>query len=75
MLLTQRIAQAKAEKEANAPKPIQRIITVRLTKELHEKLKEIAWDEYISLNSLCVAALEQAAEELRPVEEGKEVVA
>lgn len=38
-------------------------IMVRLPEELHAKLKDIAHKQHVSLNSLCLAALESASRE------------
>lgn len=56
------------------PKPAKRkkqrsVVTVRLAGRLHARLKELAGKRKCSLNELCVAALEQADEELSELEE------
>jgi predicted HicB family RNase H-like nuclease len=41
-----------------------RLITVRLSRELHTRLRDAAWREDVSLNSLCVAGLVEALRQL-----------
>jgi len=36
-----------------------RVITVRLPAELHQKLKDLAHERKISMNELCVRALDE----------------
>ncbi len=38
-----------------------RVITVRLSGELHDQLKHAAWQRKVSLNKLCVDGLQQLA--------------
>lgn len=52
-----RLNQQKAEAEPT------RVITVRMKKTLHERLKELAHELKTSLNCFCVAALEAATED------------
>ncbi len=45
-------------------KPVNKVLTVRLPEELHKELKELAAAHRISLNGLCLVALEEARSEL-----------
>lgn len=47
----------RAKKGAESGPPC-RVITVRLSSELHEALKRLAQRERVSLNMICVASLE-----------------
>lgn len=50
-------AQLRARHEPTAAPP--RVITVRLSAELHEALKNLAHRERVSLNMLCIAAFQE----------------
>lgn len=52
--------QPNSPADAGDAKPHQ-VITVRVPPSLHEHLKEIAWQNRVSMNRFCVDALEAAA--------------
>jgi predicted HicB family RNase H-like nuclease len=51
----------------------QRIITVRIPEELHDKIKEKAWKNRTSMNRVCVSLLEQWAREDEDEDSTREV--
>ncbi len=56
---TARIAELKAKRPKQS-----RVITVRLPREQHERLRQLAVSNKCSLNQLCVAAMQEAEAEL-----------
>lgn len=48
------------KRERFPKKPAHMVVTIRLSPELHRRLKERAHAERISLNTLCIAALQEA---------------
>jgi len=62
--------------ETPEPAPAGRTsVPIRMPRELHKQLKELAWAHKLSLNALCTAALEHVVGELRPASAQQEAVA
>jgi predicted HicB family RNase H-like nuclease len=57
-------AVASALEKLKAPWKQSSVVTVRLPRETHERLREVAHEKRTSLNVLCVASLEAALNEL-----------
>ena len=64
MTITERLAALSQPAILEPRIPQSRVITVRMKRELHERLKTVAHAKRVSLNMLCVLAVEAAAEEL-----------
>jgi predicted HicB family RNase H-like nuclease len=60
------ILEARRSRAEDQPKQL-RVITVRMTREMHERLKALAHDQRTSLNELATASLEAALRELEVV--------
>lgn len=58
-----RLAELRSPEPTSVPAQ-SRMITVRLPRDQHERLKELAHTNKVSLNALCRAALEGAEVEL-----------
>jgi predicted HicB family RNase H-like nuclease len=61
-------AKMESQQSAHGPKPYLAgsVITVRVLPGFHQRLKEAAWHKHVSMNALCVAALEAALAEIEP---------
>lgn len=59
--LKERIAARAKSTDAMPPK--YSVITVRMPKELHERIRDLAHDYRTSMNIFCVSALECASDE------------
>ena len=62
MTLTERV-ESKAETETQGLGSYPRVITVRLPPELHRRIRQIAHENHVSMNSLCIASLEHVVEQ------------
>ena len=58
--LTDALEVRRQKADENNPQARLRIITVRVERETHERLKALAKDQRVSLNGLCCATFEAA---------------
>jgi len=55
---------AEKNESYSSATPQHRVVTARMSRELHERAKNAAHAAKISLNLLCVVAIEQAVKEI-----------
>lgn len=73
MTIAERIAAIRQPEPVEPREPQSRVITVRMPRAMHERIRSVAHEQKLSMNLLCVLAIEQAASELEQPESERTV--